>query len=347
MTKCCLECFNDKVLKREVLSHSINVDLGRCSYCMTEDQPLMEASLLAEKFEFLILATEQNEKGLSLHAVLDQAFSIFSPSVRNPDKLLSDILNINVDDAQYALKYRTEKYKEAWSELCAELKHNNRFFPQHDVYQTLFATDLRENVSPLFSILEQLEFKIKAGDEFFRARIADHPLSKEDMGPPPSQLATSGRANPKGISYVYLANNIDTCISEVRPYNGCDIHVSQFQPRLEKRVIDLRTPRKSFSIIPFSESQYGEVLSIIDLLESFEKALSVPIKPHLSELEYIPTQFLCEYIKSLGIYDGIIFKSSFGKGDNFVFFDNKGFDVSEPSVQSLNGITFEYTEVMA
>jgi hypothetical protein len=344
MNKCCTECFNDKQLKIQIVA---NTDVGRCMYCKSDDRPLIEAIKLADKFEFLILATEKDLGGDPLHDLLNQAFAIFSPLVKNPGKLLSDILGHEVDDTKYVLKFNTERYKKGWDELCEELKHNNRFFPKHHVYQTLFSINNEERISPLFSLLEQLEFKVKSGDEFFRARISDNPLSKHDMGPPPSHLATSGRANPNGISYVYLADNVDTCISEVRPYNGCEIHVSQFTSSNDKTVIDLRTPRKTSSIIPFPESQYGEVLSIIDLLESFEKALSVPIKPHLSELEYIPTQFLCEYIKSLGSYDGIIFKSSFGKGDNYVFFDKKDFVVSDPTVHSLNGITFEHTRLLA
>ena len=163
------------------------------------------------------------------------------------------------------------------------------------------------------------------------------------MGAPPNKLASSGRANPKGISYIYLASNIETCISEVRPYNGCDIYVSKCKNTIIKRVIDLTTPRKSISIMKFSESEYNEVLSIINLLESFSSELSIPVKPHLSELEYIPTQFLCEYIKSLGNYDGIIFRSSFNKGDNLVFFNEDEFSIGAPEVYQLNGVNLEFS----
>ena len=49
--------------------------------------------------------------------------------------------------------------------------------------------------------------------------------------------------------------------------------------------------------------------------------LSKPVLPHKKELEYLPTQYLCELIK-YNKFNGIVFKSSLEKGDNCVFFDD-------------------------
>ena len=48
--------------------------------------------------------------------------------------------------------------------------------------------------------------------------------------------------------------------------------------------------------------------------------LSQPVLPHKKELEYLPTQYLCELIKDRG-FNGIAFKSSLEKGYNYVIFD--------------------------
>jgi hypothetical protein len=50
-------------------------------------------------------------------------------------------------------------------------------------------------------------------------------------------------------------------------------------------------------------------------------ALSIPVLPHKKDLEYLPTQYLCELIKDKN-FDGIAFKSSLGKGDNYVIFND-------------------------
>lgn len=41
--------------------------------------------------------------------------------------------------------------------------------------------------------------------------------------------ASEGRANPKGIPYLYLATTKEAPMSEVRPWIGSDISVGQFK----------------------------------------------------------------------------------------------------------------------
>lgn len=340
MPNCCINCFHDQELKTLILNE---VQLGNCTYCGSTDTSVAEVSLLSDKFEFLMCAIDQDIDGEKAHTALNSAFEIFNNKIQSQEQLLNDLLGSPLTDLNYSIKFSADVYKDGWVELCEELKHKNRFFLQHDVYNKIFSTNKGNSFAPFISVLEQLEKTIEPNIDHYRARISDTPITQGNMGAPSSELASSGRANPKGISYMYLANNIETCISEVRPYNGCDIYVSVCKPIEKKRVIDLTTPRKSISIMKFSESEYNEVLSIINLLESFSRELSIPVKPHLSDLEYIPTQFLCEYIKSLGNYDGIIFQSSFNKGNNLVFFNENGFSIGEPSVYQLNGIDLNFS----
>ena len=341
MSFCCLNCFNDKTLKKYINSQN---NFGRCSYCNTRNIPTCDVKLLEEKFEFLMLVLKNEHNGKEAHQTIDEAFSIFSDLVRCKRTLLQDITFNKLNGQRFSLNLFSDHYKDGWIQLCDELKHTNRFFIKNEIYNNIFIQKSDDDFPILFSILEQLEENIITEDIFYRARVSDKILSASEMGAPPPHLATAGRANPKGISYAYLANNIDTCISEVRPYIGSDIYISKYNSTKNRRVIDLTEPRKMFSIIPFSESDYGEALAIIELLESFSYHLSIPVKPHLSDLDYIPTQFLCEYFKSLGSYDGIIFKSSFGKGNNYVFFDSKDFKMDEPIVYKLKDINFVLAE---
>ena len=43
---------------------------------------------------------------------------------------------------------------------------------------------------------------------------------------PPAELATAGRANPRGISYLYCATDEPTCIAEIRPWKGAKVTVA-------------------------------------------------------------------------------------------------------------------------
>jgi hypothetical protein len=62
-------------------------------------------------------------------------------------------------------------------------------------------------------------------------------------------------------------------------------------------------------------------LDIAIKLDSLGEALAKPIHPEDSAVEYIPTQYLAEVIKSAG-YDGICYPSALNpKGSNVVIFD--------------------------
>lgn len=338
---CCMDCFNDREIKKIILNAN---NFGDCSYCRKRNVATIEPNSLSTIFEFLLLALEESSTGVKASEILQSSFLIFDDNVNDKDRLVADILGCErYLDITYSITFETGEYSNSWKELCAELKNENRFFLKSSAQKTIFSTEMVDDSAPVFiSILEQLERSVSINQVLYRARVSDDLISIDEMGAPPKAYASPGRANPKGISYLYLAENEETCISEVRPYNGCDIYVSDFIAKEERKVIDLTSPRKSVSVIPFSESDYVEVLSVIELLESFSSALSMPVKPHLSELDYLPTQFLCEYIKSLGTYDGIVFNSSFGKGVNYVFFDGDYFLIGSPKVFNLTSIDFSY-----
>ncbi|WP_255309226.1 RES domain-containing protein [Gilliamella sp. WF3-4] len=80
------------------------------------------------------------------------------------------------------------------------------------------------------------------------------------MGSPPKGTSSAGRANPIGISYLYLANNLETCISEVRPNNASSIYVSKFNINCEDmNILDLTNPKKDTSIMAFEADALGHV----------------------------------------------------------------------------------------
>ena len=140
---------------------------------------------------------------------------------------------------------------------------------------------------------------------------------------PPPEHVSGGRANPIGIPYLYLADNVETCVAEIRPSNGSKINIAKFSLIKEVNLLDITEPRKKASFMVLEEEELRLSLKYIDLLEVFSEVLSIPILPHNSNLDYIPTQFLCEYFKTICKYDGIIFKSSFGHGCNIVLFNEE------------------------
>ncbi|MFW0758393.1 RES domain-containing protein [Pseudomonas sp. H11T01] len=270
--------------------------------------------------------------GRSLDSILIKDFGLLSDSVGDrASELVLGIFGDEIASGKYRFKFDTSRYSMQWEEFKEELKHENRFFPRNTVISKILTP---AGASPEFGVfsglLAQLSYSLEAGVRLFRARVSDQPLNKSQMGMPGKTIASGGRANPVGIPYLYLAENRDTCIAEVRPSNASTVYISEFVLGCDLKLLDLTNPRSESSSVAFEENQTEDVLCFLELLERFSFELSKPVLPEKSHLEYIPTQYICEFVKSFSGYQGIIFKSSFGSGKNFVIFSDESFEACEP-----------------
>lgn len=333
MAKCCINCFSDVGLKVEI---GRTAQMGRCGYCGTNGIQCTEPENLSDILEIVMYNIEPSNDGQKLSEILDDSYGIFGPQVRDKSSLTSSIFGIDDNTSTYRINFNALEYTSQWENFSLELKEQNRFFPRNTIYSSLFTpSDGEIYTRALFSLLEQLTHEIFPDERLYRARISDAPLSSDNMGAPPCHLASAGRANPVGIPYLYLSKDIDTCIAEVRPSNAHQIYVSEFFPKSELSILDLTNPRKAFSITQFEETQASETLRLIELLEKLSRELSKPILPNRSEIDYIPTQFVCEFIKNKANLRGIAFKSSFDKKTNYVFFYPDDFTNSTPNLYEI------------
>jgi len=341
MATCCAECFQDVTIIEFIGNNHEN---GKCGSCKKTNAFTIDPSKLAHLFyPFLGLVNESEEDGVTLDKILDNLFEIFNNNVKNQNQLLEKILGHEYSSKKFILKHKFGRNIEEWENFKEELKHENRFFPKNSLYSSLFNTKGADN-GDFFQVIEQLKVDYDDSDSFYRARISDLALSKENMGMPPKGTARYGRANPAGISLLYLANNKETCVAEVRPNNTSKIHISELKPNRKIEIIDLTEPRKKLSICSFEDDSFNSVIEIINLLEILSKELSKPVRPESSDIDYLPTQFLCEFIKNFSVCDGIAFESSFRKGKNFVFFKEELFTVSEPATYKVTEIRHDFSE---
>ena len=166
------------------------------------------------------------------------------------------------------------------------------------------------------------------------------PLPKERMKPKPN-MANEGRANPKGIPYLYIATDKETAMAEVRPWLGSKISVGQFKLIKEITLVDCSLLHgKSFIFYfkePSGEKKEEAVWSDIDW------AFSNPVTPNDSAADYIPTQIIAELFKNNGL-DGIAYKSNLGKGYNIVLFDLNVADIVNCFLYETDKINFSFKE---
>lgn len=198
-----------------------------------------------------------------------------------------------------------------WETLRDELMYRNRWF-----------LDVSIDIDRLEELLSYLLIE-SPSQRWYRARLVRDSgvYSIDKMGPPPKRLAALGRANPAGIPYLYLSSIPETAISEIRPHTGEFACVADFEIDGPLRAVDLRSPRKLVSPFLLADaSAIGQLRADIPLLERLGDELTRPGQPTGAAIDYIPSQYLCEFIKKCG-YDGLVYRSSVSDCINLALFD--------------------------
>jgi len=85
--------------------------------------------------------------------------------------------------------------------------------------------------------------------------------------------------------------------------------------------VDLRDPRELVSPFLLADAgAIGQMRADIPFLERLGEELTRPVLPQCAAIDYIPSQYLCEFIKKSG-YDGVVYRSSVSSGSNLALFD--------------------------
>lgn len=196
--------------------------------------------------------------------------------------------------------WMTKKYEKSILDMVVRHYPEMQGKDARQIY--LFLNNLKEMIQFDSSLKQEIE-------NFFKKRKRFWGYNTNESDAPPSDLVPDGRANPKYVSYLYLADSEKTAISEVRPKIGQAVSVAKIRIDRELRIYDFG----STNYLVNQDDLF--TLSMISELFSEQK--------NTREEEYYCTQCICEYIKHLG-YDGIRFKSSLNQdGRNTVLFDTK------------------------
>jgi hypothetical protein len=221
---CCPNCFTHTFLKEFIKTSS--KQRGECSFCRSKgNQPLYKPASLIDLFQPLFDLYVEGESGRSLVELFQSDWNIFSRAIdiKKQTQLISKISGVKGLSSKNFISTLVPKneFLFRWDAFTNELKHENRFFPK----KTIDSEQLTELFNYLIMPREQKPRHI------FRARInrQSKMLSIDEMGKPPLEKSTDGRANPKGISYFYGASDEKTAIAEVRPYKTETVCVAKYK----------------------------------------------------------------------------------------------------------------------
>ncbi len=335
----CGNCFNDFEIKSHIDAFSKST--GNCNFCGYSNVPVLDIDELMDFFIELLGLFENDNVGKPLFRILQEDWNLFS-SMKVASKILSVVMidndlfmshkspNVNV-------KYIPEidEVISYWEHLKDSLKWERRFILEMDnIIDLGWDKYFAETIS------------ISNESNLFRARIHfDEQTDIYDlkqMGSPPREKSSEGRANPLGIPYLYLSKDIKTTFYETKVLLHDEVSIGRFALKKDANLnfVDFTETPSAFLGMGELENYCRKTL----LKKRIGKDLSKPIRRYDSKIEYVPTQFICEFLRYVIGADGIIFKSSLNpEGQNVVLFNEnliECIDVNKYIVSEMD-ISFE------
>lgn len=206
----------------------------------------------------------------------------------------------------------------------------------------------------LLKYVDCAEMLIKKENGFYRARtgVEDKkrsvitggfegqdifvPFSGTKIGAPPPGIAGIGRLNRAGVTYLYCATDKYTAISEIRPHPGDVVSIGKFITNRDLRIFDLTDSQ----FLNFYQSD--KRLREFGRLNTFSELMQQVIPPAERHV-YSITQLIADCIRKLD-FDGILFASSVGTGDNLVVFEPEllHYTFEEAEVVEIKEVNYQY-----
>ena len=223
-----------------------------------------------------------------------------------------------------------------WDEFVYTLKHINRF------HTNLIDTQL------LKKYCLEISKDIPVGKQrFYRGRIAKdcNGFPPSEMGAPPKEIATEGRANSAGISRLYLTYDRETTFHEIRAAEYDYVTIGTFKQLKPLKVVDLQQIHK---ISSFKVDADCMALAINrEHLLRIDQEMGRTMRRGDSPLDYLPTQYICDFILSIvdddgkPVFDGIKYKSAMHtRGSNLVIFAPDSFKCTYTRTYEVQKLTY-------
>lgn len=330
---CCSNCFKNQEIRSTI--DEISQTQGNCNYCGAINVKIVDAREIVELFQPVINLYEVSDlSGKLLDEILQDEWDLFNLNPVERKNLIgdifSDVKSISPDLFRLGVinvthnHIKTEALINQWDSLKKEIVEKNRFFLDNVIELELLEKYLRDKSKTY-----------RKGEIFFRGRISKpEGFPCEELGKPPIEKANSGRANPQGIAYLYLSTDEKTTLYEARASYFDFVAIGKFRLKEDMKVVKLRTVEIRS---PFEENIFDKLV-YQPFLQGLENDLSKPLRRFDSELDYLPTQYLCEFIKHIG-FDGVEYGSAMNKGGiNLAIFDDSKFECFDSKVVEVSKI---------
>ena len=344
---CCINCFKDNEIRSIINSYN---NVSNCDFCGSMNIPIYDvccepnpiADGLIEIINIYEVSTHVSAKPLKNALYEDwDIFAVGSETIlllvkklcklaypEDSEMFLREVTITRLLNVDYLQQIAIVGGK-TWQEFSEYIKYTNRF------HASMFHAEMFEKY------LENAEKEYAEGTVMYRARISPNSegFSISEMGAPPTDKRISGRVNPEGIGILYLSLDKETVFHEARASTLDFVSVGDFRLKRSIRVVNL-TEISKVSPFLFIEDleQYAANRKVF---QEIALEIAKPVRRNDAPLEYLPTQYITEFIKSRG-YDGVEYASTLRSGGyNLAIFDEQVFECIDVKTVEVSKITYD------
>lgn len=330
------DLFRSDELKAWALDNSVT---GQCDVSGKKDL-LIDTTQLSDFFFALFTLFEEDADGCKLSDSIQKDWKLFVED-SFPELVLPIILHELAipltSDSKVKYKNNVTEPCVRWVEIKKALRTERRFFAgdliqDEDKWDVFFASN----------------FTIKEGTPFRRARINDDEKklysTESELGMPPADKAPAGRANTYGIPYLYLGDNEQTVMYESRALVKDILSIASYRTTVDLDVVDFTFKPDLFGVYQQSEDDFLADVQRYVFLNEVARDLSKAVRRYDNkEIDYLPTQFVCEYIRLVTAAKGLIFQSAqYPEGKNIVLFNDENVHYEGVEHKVVGTVRMEY-----
>jgi hypothetical protein len=361
----CAECVVDSFLASIV---NENLCSDKCDYCQSESDIEIAADFdtVVEHINQSIRNYYSPAQDIALPYTegqyileddnLDEVLYDFDPGW--PSNFRDDICNSIIGDnwvsapqGEWYKAPRDSSLSYDWKSFQNLVMYKNRYLflsePfDEDECETEDSIPLCFMLDEIGKIVDRLGLikSISNEQDFYRVRKTSNGHiynSFDEIGIPPAKNVGSGRMNPAGIPYLYLAFDSETAIAETINERENEFCLAHLKLKENTCVLDFSTSIQKPSI--FDNDKYNRLCEY-KFIKGFIDDITKPIEKDGKEhIDYVPTQIISEYFryrfrgKKNSKIDGIIYPSSKNMhGRNLALFVSKNDDARKIlSLQSV------------
>jgi hypothetical protein len=349
---CCIDCFSDNQIRQIIDSFNQN---GDCDFCSKKDVRIYTITGnggIEDLLDSVVdIYTKAGFSGKTLNVALCEDWDIFavSPDIINellkalcavrfgkdPHLFSSPVLIPECFDDAYLSEFCITRNK-GWRQFSEALKYQNRF------YNSIF------NPDALASFVSYSVKHYPSGTVMYRARISKdkHGFLPNEMGAPPRDKRAAGRVNPEGVEVLYLSSKDITALYEVRSNLYDYVTIGEFKLLRDIRIVNLAGISVVSPFIYAATNDLQQYAVNQKCLKEIAEDIGKPLRRNDSQLEYLPTQIIAEFIKSQG-YDGVEYSSTMTKdGYNLAIFSECLFECTQTRVYEIAELIYKHREAL-